>query len=82
MINLVIKGVLVWHPEECLVDEGHGEGGEVGLEVRPLHDGDDVGPGDQPQGLVHVADGVNQDQAVGLRVLDEDEEELDGRLAD
>ena len=82
MTSLIIECVLVGDSEEGLVDEGHGEGGEVGLEVGPLHDGDDVGPGDQSQGLVHVADGVNQDQAVGLRVLDEDEEELDGRLAD
>ena len=64
MTSLIIEGVLVGDPEECLVDEGHGEGCEVCLEVCPLHDGDDVGPGDQPQGLVYVADGVNQDQAV------------------
>ena len=82
MTSLIIEGVLIGHPEERLVDEGHGEGCEVCLEVVPLHDGDDVGPGDQPQRLVYVADGVNQDQAVGLRVLDKDEEELDGRLAD
>ena len=64
MTYLIIEGVLIWDTEECLVDEGHGEGGEVGLEVGPLHDGDDVGPGDQTQRLVHVADGVDQDQAV------------------
>ena len=33
MASLVVEGVLVRDAEEGLVDEGHGEGGQVGLQV-------------------------------------------------